>query len=152
MSCSRTPAGSKSSSFRANLKTSNCQLGSWMRKDTPEEETRNNLWTLLKKLSQYFFKNKVSFSCIYWLSSIYIFSSSEKWVETAIGLKIFNRFKKTYNHFLICHRPTALTYLVNNTGHLSEEVQERTNKIIQPHQLNPTHKISLLSVMKDSSH
>ena len=55
-------------------------------------------------------------------------------------------------HFAICHGPAVLRYLGNRTGHLSEEAQERTNKIIRSSRLNHTSKISPFSVMEDLSH
>ena len=55
-------------------------------------------------------------------------------------------------HFVICHGPAVMRYLGNRTGHLSEEAQERTNKILRAARLNHTRKIGPLSVMEDLSH
>ena len=54
-------------------------------------------------------------------------------------------------HFVIYHGPAVLRYLGNRNGHLSEEVQERTNKILRSSRLNHARKISPFSVMEDLS-
>ena len=46
----------------------------------------------------------------------------------------------------------GLDILGNRTGHLSEEAQEQTNKILRSSRLNHTRKISPFSVMEDISH
>ena len=55
-------------------------------------------------------------------------------------------------HFVICHEPAVLRYLGKRTEHLSEEAQERTNKILRSSRLNHTRKISPFSVKEDLSH
>ena len=54
-------------------------------------------------------------------------------------------------HYVICHGPAVFRFMGGRTGHLSEEAQERTNKILRKARLNHTRKIGPLEVMEDLS-